>query len=128
MWTTDKARAIYSLEHWGGGYFDVNDKGHLVARPQRGPETPTVDLFELARECRAQGLTLPVLVRFTDILRDRVDTLTGAFVRALTTGCDAHGLDNRSQPGGRRSLRRRIPLPSLEALDTDAFEALLARR
>ncbi|MFP5507485.1 MAG: biosynthetic arginine decarboxylase [Gammaproteobacteria bacterium] len=85
MWTLDQARATYSLEHWSGGYFDVNGRGHLVARPRRAPDSPTVDLYQLARDCRDQGLTLPVLVRFTDILRDRVDTLCGAFARARET-------------------------------------------
>lgn len=85
MWNTDLARATYSLEHWGGGYFDVNDRGHLIARPGRHPDTPAIDLYALARECRDQGLTLPVLVRFTDILHDRVDTLTDAFARARET-------------------------------------------
>ena len=82
MWTLDQARSTYSLEHWGGDYFDVNGSGHLVARPRRTPDSPTVDLYELARACRDQGLTLPVLVRFTDILHDRVDTLWGAFAEA----------------------------------------------
>ena len=85
MWNTDQARTTYCLEHWGGGYFDVNDRGHLIARPGRRPDSPVVDLYALARECRDQGLTLPVLVRFTDILHDRVDTLTDAFARARET-------------------------------------------
>ena len=85
MWTLDQAREAYSLEHWGGGYFDVNGRGHLVARPRRTSDSPTVDLYELARACRDQGLTLPVLVRFNDILRDRVDTLCDAFARARET-------------------------------------------
>lgn len=82
MWSLDHTRNTYSLEHWGGGYFDVNERGHLLARPRRGADTPGVDLYALANACRAQGLTLPVLVRFTDILRDRVDTLCNAFVAA----------------------------------------------
>ena len=82
MWSLDHTRNTYSLEHWGGGYFDVNERGHLSARPRRGADTPAVDLYELAAACRARGLTLPVLVRFTDILRDRVDTLCNAFAAA----------------------------------------------
>ena len=82
MWSLDHTRNTYSLEHWGGGYFDVNERGHLSARPRRGAATPAVDLYELAAACRARGLTLPVLVRFTDILRDRVDTLCNAFAAA----------------------------------------------
>ncbi|MBI5461346.1 MAG: biosynthetic arginine decarboxylase [Gammaproteobacteria bacterium] len=82
MWSLDQTRNTYSLDHWGGGYFDVNEQGHLLARPRRGVDTPGVDLYALAAACRDQGLTLPVLVRFTDILRDRVDTLCNAFAAA----------------------------------------------
>ncbi|MBI5041603.1 MAG: biosynthetic arginine decarboxylase [Gammaproteobacteria bacterium] len=82
MWSLDQTRNTYSLEHWGGGYFDVNAQGHLLARPRRGADTPAIDLYALAQDCRDQGLTLPVLARFTDILRDRVDTLCAAFAAA----------------------------------------------
>lgn len=82
MWSLEHTRNTYSLDHWGGGYFDVNERGHLLARPRRDRSSPGVDLYELAAACRARGLTLPVLVRFTDILRDRVDTLCDAFAAA----------------------------------------------
>jgi len=81
-WTIDKARELYSTANWGGGYFDVNGDGHLVCRPDRDPAHPGVDLVALVREVREAGLILPVLVRFTGILHDRVDTLCGAFAAA----------------------------------------------
>ncbi len=77
------AREVYSIPHWSGGYFDVNAAGHLVARPDRDPRRPGIDCFALAEQLRAEGLTLPVLVRFADILRDRVDTLCNAFQQAM---------------------------------------------
>ena len=89
-WNLAQTRSTYSLDHWGGGYFDVNERGHLVARPRRQADTPAVDLYELTQTCRAEGLTLPVLVRFTDILRDRVDTLCNAFA-AARAGNDYQG-------------------------------------
>jgi arginine decarboxylase len=82
-WNIDKARETYALPHWSEGYFDVADNGHLLARPDRDPRHPGIDLHALAQELRASGLALPVLVRFTDILRDRVDTLCGAFAQAM---------------------------------------------
>jgi arginine decarboxylase len=82
-WTPQQARDTYNTAHWGGGYFDVNDRGNLIARPNRDPKHPGVDLFELAEEIRNTGLSAPVLVRFTDILHDRVDTLCGAFADAM---------------------------------------------
>jgi arginine decarboxylase len=77
-WSAAQARELYNVPHWGEGYFDVADNGHVVVRPN-GDRGPTVDLHELAQRLPQQGLDLPVLLRFPDILHDRVDTLTGAF-------------------------------------------------
>lgn len=82
-WNIDSARDAYNLAHWGGGYFDINAAGHLTARPDRDASRAGIDLFGLADELRQAGLKLPVLVRFTDILRDRVDTLCAAFAAAM---------------------------------------------
>ena len=82
-WTIETARDAYNLPHWGGGYFDINANGHLSARPDRNPAHPGIDLHQLADELRQSGLNLPVLVRFTDILHDRVDTLCNAFAEAM---------------------------------------------
>ncbi len=82
-WTPQHARDTYNTAHWGGGYFDVNDAGHLIARPNRDPRHSGIDLYELAAEIRNMGLSAPVLVRFTDILHDRVDTLCNAFGEAM---------------------------------------------
>lgn len=82
-WTLQHARDTYNIAHWSGGYFDANAEGHLVARPDR--QHAGVDLYRLAEEVRQTGLSLPVLVRFTDILHDRVDTLCNAFAQAMAT-------------------------------------------
>lgn len=82
-WTIQEARETYNIAHWGNGYVDTNDRGHLVVRPDRRSDRPGIDLYELAEEIKGAGLTLPVLVRFTDILHDRIDTLCGAFARAM---------------------------------------------
>ncbi|HSH30300.1 MAG TPA: biosynthetic arginine decarboxylase, partial [Thiohalobacter sp.] len=81
MWTIDQARSTYNLAHWGSGYFDVNDTGHLTAQPVPG-QGGTVDLLELAGRCREAGLSLPVLARFSGILHHRIDTLCDAFAAA----------------------------------------------
>ncbi|QKT03414.1 biosynthetic arginine decarboxylase [Ectothiorhodospiraceae bacterium 2226] len=82
-WSIKQAREQYNIAHWGGGYFDVNPAGHVVARPKRDPDHAGVDLYRLAEDIRAAGLTLPVLVRFTDILHDRVNTQCQAFAEAM---------------------------------------------
>jgi arginine decarboxylase len=81
-WTIDDARELYNIAQWGEGYFDVNADGELVARPD--PDRPqfTVRLPELVAEMEARGLTLPLLVRFNDILHDRIDKLCEAFTAA----------------------------------------------
>lgn len=81
-WTIQQARTGYNISHWGCGYYDINERGHVVVRPQRDPQR-NIDLYELASALSDHDLTLPVLVRFTDILHDRVAELTGAFSEAM---------------------------------------------
>jgi arginine decarboxylase len=88
-WNIDSARRQYNLSGWSGGYFDVGDSGHLLVRPRGMPGTPEIDLRELVNRLHTAGLTLPVLLRFTDILRSRVDRLHGAFASALQAA-DSH--------------------------------------
>lgn len=75
-----KARRTYNIDQWGSGYFDVDDQGHALVRPLGSEvEGPSLPLDGLVDELRAAGLRLPVLVRFTDILHDRVEQLCAAF-------------------------------------------------
>ena len=67
------------MPNWGEGYFDVSAHGTVTVRPFRDRSAVSVDLHALAARLPGQGLDLPVLLRFTDILRDRVDTLAAAF-------------------------------------------------
>ena len=81
-WTLDHARSLYQVPAWSEGYFDINDKGHLVARPRR-EEDSSIDLYELALKLKQEGQTPPILLRFTDILQHRVDALCGSFQQAM---------------------------------------------
>jgi arginine decarboxylase len=89
-WNIDKARRLYNVAHWSADYFDINAEGHLIARPLRHDPQGTIDLYELTQELQKQGLTLPVLVRFSDILHDRVRELNEAFAGAMA-GNDYRG-------------------------------------
>lgn len=74
--------SIYAIPRWGEGYFHINAAGHLAVRPD--PKTATdIDLALLARRLRDEGLSLPVLVRFDDILRHRVRTMRAVFEGAM---------------------------------------------
>ncbi len=78
----ETARQRYNLPGWSNGYFDINAQGHLFARIPCRHREAEVDLYALAQEIRASGLRLPVLVRCTDLLHDRVASLCDAFGRA----------------------------------------------
>jgi len=82
-WSIGLARQVWSVQHWSGGYFDISNAGRVVVRPDRDPGREPLDLARIADEARRQGIGLPVLVRFLDILHDRVDTLCSAFRQAM---------------------------------------------
>ncbi|HEY5790843.1 MAG TPA: biosynthetic arginine decarboxylase [Gammaproteobacteria bacterium] len=84
-WDIEQARAAYSIAHWGDGYFDVGPEGHVQVIPRPGRDATRIDLHRVTERVIADGLPLPVLVRFTDILQDRVHQLRGAFERAMAT-------------------------------------------
>ena len=80
-WSLDQARKTYSIPHWSEGYFDVDADGRVVVLP-RGPGGPRVALPEVVDAARANGAKLPLLVRFPDILGDRLGKLQAAFAQA----------------------------------------------
>jgi arginine decarboxylase len=81
-WTIEDSKELYNIEGWGIGYFDVNKRGHVTVHPTKELERG-LDLFELAMDLEAQGVGLPLLLRFSDILRTRIQTLTEKFRGAI---------------------------------------------
>jgi arginine decarboxylase len=81
-WTIDAARHQYAIAHWGENYFDIGDDGGLIVRP-RGADGPALSLPRIVDAATAKGSRLPLLIRFGDILRDRLGRLQGAFARAM---------------------------------------------
>jgi arginine decarboxylase len=77
--SADNAHEVYNIRHWGDGYIDVSDQGDLLISPDRAPAGPHINLPELIRHLTGQDIQLPVLLRFTDILHDRVNRLCNAF-------------------------------------------------
>ncbi len=81
-WDVPAARHLYHIDRWGASYFDINDEGHVVAMPLQ--ETGArVDLTDVVEEARARGLRFPLLIRFQDILRHRVESVNEAFRSAI---------------------------------------------
>jgi arginine decarboxylase len=81
-WTIEDARELYNIEGWGIGYFDINERGHVTVHPTKDPNRG-LDLFEIAMDLQAQGVGLPLLLRFSDILRTRLAMVTQRFEAAI---------------------------------------------
>jgi arginine decarboxylase len=82
-WRIADSLDLYLVNAWGKGYFSINDAGHVVVRPdaQTGRD---IDLFEVVEGLKARDLTTPVVVRFSDILANRLKSLHAAFQQAIT--------------------------------------------
>ena len=82
-WSIESARALYNVEGWGAGYFDINERGRVIVRPNPDRPDLTADLRDLAHDLEGQGVALPVLLRFSDILKSRIETLSERFDGAM---------------------------------------------
>ncbi len=81
-WGVSDSLKLYNIENWGGQYFSINPAGNLTVHPKRG-EGPGVDLMSVVNEIKSQGLGMPVLIRFQDIIRHRVVALNEAFRKSI---------------------------------------------
>ncbi len=79
VWTLKRAQEFYNISVWGEGYFEVNDQGHVVAKLDKHTD---IDLIQVSKEICARELSLPVLIRFPQILQARVKELDAAFTCA----------------------------------------------
>jgi len=81
-WTTRDSAALYNVGGWSSGYFGINDAGHVEVMPQ-GAGGASLDLYDLIQDLQRRGLGMPLLMRFSDILKSRVETLVGCFESAI---------------------------------------------
>ena len=82
-WSIQNSSALYGLDRWGEPYFAINGRGHISVQPQ-GERGGSLDLVDLVSELRGRNLGLPLLIRFDDILEDRLERLHAAFERAIS--------------------------------------------
>ncbi len=80
-WDIKQSKNLYHISAWSKGYVDINEKGNVTIKPTR--TDADIDLLRLAEQLQTEGLNLPILVRFTDILKDRVNLLVQAFRNAM---------------------------------------------
>ena len=79
-WRIEDSEELYNIKGWGASYFGINDKGHVVVTPLK--DGVEVDLRELVDELALRDVTAPMLVRFPDILDNRIEKISHCFKRA----------------------------------------------
>jgi arginine decarboxylase len=81
-WNIESARGLYNIQRWGAKYFDINDAGHVIAKPLQEAGA-SVDITDVIEEAKSRGLKCPILIRFQDILRHRVEAINKAFQSSI---------------------------------------------
>ena len=82
-WDVDAAISTYNVDGWGTGYFTVNGAGNVEVRPLQD-KGGAIDILEVVNEARKRGLAFPLVIRFQDLLRHRVQSVNFAFQTAIT--------------------------------------------
>ena len=82
-WDVESAIATYNVEGWGNGYFTVNSSGNVESKPLQ-ENGGSIVLLEVVNEARARNLGFPLVIRFQDLLRHRVESVNRAFQTAMT--------------------------------------------
>ena len=79
-WRIEDSEELYNITGWGTSYFSINDAGHVVVTPRR--DGVTVDLKELVDELQLRDVASPMLLRFPDILDNRIEKMSSCFKQA----------------------------------------------
>lgn len=82
QWTVADSEVLYQIRGWGEPYFAINERGHIQVMPT-GSDDQGLDLFELVQSLRLREISFPCLIRFPDILRDRMVRLHHCFAQAI---------------------------------------------
>ncbi len=81
-WSVQDASELYDVASWGKGYFSVDNNGHVRVHPEKDPAR-SIDLKELVDTLVLRGISLPILIRFADILKHRLGEIYSAFQTAI---------------------------------------------
>jgi arginine decarboxylase len=82
-WTIEDSETLYRIQDWGVPYFSINAAGDVTVSP-KGDRGGSLDLFELVEALKRRNINLPLLIRFPDILEDRIERLNACFAKAIT--------------------------------------------
>jgi arginine decarboxylase len=81
-WTSADSAKLYQVRGWGDPYFAVNEAGRVIVRPDPDKEQ-VIDLHDLVTDMKTRGLNLPLLIRFSDILANRIKRINECFTKAI---------------------------------------------
>nr|WP_227517345.1 biosynthetic arginine decarboxylase [Thermostichus lividus] len=81
-WSIEASEQLYRIQGWGEPYFSINAAGHITVSP-KGDRGGSLDLYELVQALQQRNIGLPILLRFSDILEDRIERLNACFARAI---------------------------------------------
>lgn len=82
-WDRSQSASLYGIDSWGAGFFRINEKGNVSVTPQ-GKDGPQLDLMELVEDLADRGIRVPILVRFPDIVKARIQLLAECFRKAIS--------------------------------------------
>ena len=83
-WTIEDSISTYNIDKWGSKYFSINSKGNITVTPEK-KSAKKIDLFKLIKELKSREINTPLIIRFNDILKDRITELNEAFLKAIKT-------------------------------------------
>ncbi len=81
-WTVEDSKRLYRIQGWGEPYFSINAAGHVTVAPY-GDRGESLDLYELVSSLGKHQIGTPLLIRFSDILEDRIERLHNCFINAI---------------------------------------------
>ncbi|MDE5090620.1 MAG: biosynthetic arginine decarboxylase [Trichodesmium sp. St18_bin3_1_1] len=82
LWRIEDSEKLYKILGWGHPYFSINSVGHVTVSP-KGDLGGSLDLYELVESIKQRNIGLPLIIRFSDILEDRIERLNACFSKAI---------------------------------------------
>ena len=79
-WRIEDSEELYNIKGWGVNYFGINEKGHAFVRPRK--DNVEIDLCDIVNDLTERDITAPVLLRFPDILDNRIEKTAACFEQA----------------------------------------------
>ena len=83
-WTIEDSISTYNINKWGDKYFSINSKGNISVTKDK-KSAKKIDLYKLVKELQSREINTPLIIRFNDILKDRINELHEAFLKAIKT-------------------------------------------